>query len=772
MLAALLLGGGLAVQAAQPHDALSYDDRRLFADGLFSRNLHARAATEYGALVRDFPEMEQLDVVLFRWAEALRLADQPHEAGRVLLQLLRTLPESPYRHRALFQRGAIALTADQFEAAVELLGALLAEDPPDELREPALYYRAEAFAQGGLSEEAIRYFEQMLQDYPDSSLGDYARLSLGRLLSLRNTGDDQARARELFRTAAGNPASPRIGAEALYLLAQTEFALGRYRPSAEAYLELLRTHPTDDRARAAGIQAAWASYQAGLFAECIELARQITASDTDDHEQGLYLLGSSAFRLTRYREAAEALERLVREHPQTPYLGAAWYQIATARHRLGEHALAATAARQVPATDPLRRDTLWLLAETYVALKDADRAIQFYRLLADEFPDSEQAPEALYRLAHQLQEREAWTDASAAYLRLVDRFPDHALTPRALFASGFVQLNAGHSARAIRDWDTLLQRFPRHETAHEARFRKALEEIRLERFDDAVATLNTLLREDADGPHRREALFWRANMHHRRGDGPAAEEDLRAVLADAPTPQLERESRYLMGLIAQQAGLLDRAAEQFQTLLDDPLATRFTPHQLAWLAEHQQAAGAFEAAAAAARRLAADAPDDAWRQVAWTLVGRATLRVGDSPAAETAFQKATDVPGDTRYAAEAHLRLGELRLKADDAAAAERHFRSASRQASTPDLQSIRLQAHIGLGRTLRATGDREEAARYLLGICLLYQDETLLPELIEETIPLLRELDLQDEADTLLKDLFELYPNSAAAQRLTPPTP
>lgn len=758
---AMFLFQGIA--AAQ--DALTVSDRRLFADGLFSRGLHARAAAEYEALATEFPTMEELDVVLFRWAEALRLASKTDEASRVLLRIIRERPQSPFRLRAMFQRGALAISQDHYEAAAELLGALLEENPPPDIREPALYYRAEALAQLGAAKDAIPLYELLLKDYPDGTMAAYARLSLGRQLLAADPAGGAERARTLFRASAEKPPTPRLGAEALYLLAQCDFAQGRFKESADTYLELARRYPADERTAASGLQTAWASHNAGLYAESLGLATKASVDPaTPRRDEWLYLKGNAEFHLTRYREAVESYAALTRDHPDSRFAGAAWYQTAVSQQRLGDFAAAAAAALRVPATDPLRRDVLWLLGECYAELKDADRAVQYYRLLTEEFPKGERAPEALYRLAHQLQSREAWVDASTGYLQLVERFGEHELAPRALFASGFCLMKADQSAKAVRDWDLLIQKYPKDETAHEALFRKALEEIRLARHDDALASLDTLLRGPAEAAHVREARFWRATLLHRKADLPEAEKSLRAVLADQPPKDLEREASFLLGLVLQQAGRDADAAALFQKLIDDPLRTRFTPHQLAWLSEHQAARGAFVEAEAAARRLAEQAPDDAWKQAAWTLAGRAARGRKDAKAAETAFRAAVAVPGETRYSAEAHLRLGELRLEATDATQAETHFRTAAKLAATPDLQGIRILAQAGLGRALRQRGDRDAAARYLLGVCLLYKDDTLLPPLLAETIPLLRELGRTDEADALLKDLRELYPKSPEA--------
>jgi len=765
-----LAGLSLTLRAQQP-DAMTAEDRRLFADGLFSRGLHVRAIAEYEALAHDFPAMPEIDKVLFRWAEALRQADKFAEADKVLLRLIRDHAQSPYRQRALFQRAALAIVQDNNEAAAELLATLLKEELPPDIREHALYYRAEALRQLGSDAEAASLFDRQLEEFPAGKLAGYARLARGGQLVASAKAADFKRGIELFRACADNPPTPRLGAEALYLMAQAHFAAREYKASADLYREFMRRHPDDERVAKVALQAAWAYHNAGLHTDAIALTRTLgPAAGSDSAADWLYLKGSSEFQLAQYAEAAATFEKLVQQHPTARFSGTAWYMRAFALSRLDDHAGAVAAALRVGSDDPQRRDVLWLLGESYALLKDYDHAVQYYRLLADEFPQDALAPQALYRLAHLLQSREAWLDASQGYLKLVERFPQHELSARALLASGFCLSKGNQPEKAIRDWEQLGQRFPESEGIGEALFRKGVEEIRLGRHDDALASLDRLMRTiKPENENFAEAQFWRATLFYRKNDLAEAEKCVRAVLERQPSKDLERESNFLLGLILQQSERLPEAADTLQKLIDDPLQTRFTPAQLAWLAEYQQSREAFDAAEAAARRLVVLAPDETWKQAAWTLVGRAAMARKDAAGATEAFEKAVAAIGNTRYAAEAHLRLGELYLAAKNAANAETHFRKAAEIAAAPELQSIRITAQAGLGRAMREAGDRDGAARYLLSVCLLYTDPVLLPPLFEETITLLRLLGRADEAATLEQELCEQYPGSPQAKRMRP---
>jgi len=134
-------------------DARAEEDRRLLADGLFSRGLYRQAAGEYQRLVEDFPESEAYDLACFRLGESRRLSDSPVEALKAYKRVL-DVPQSEYRATALFKRATIFAGIGQCDTAEELFRTLLSENPDREVRELALYYHASTLETLGSHAEA------------------------------------------------------------------------------------------------------------------------------------------------------------------------------------------------------------------------------------------------------------------------------------------------------------------------------------------------------------------------------------------------------------------------------------------------------------------------------------------------------------------------------------------------------------------------------------------------------------------------------------------
>lgn len=754
-----------ALGAAGQTDPLDASDRRLFADGLSSRRLYARAAAEYEALLRDFPQIDERDVVLFRWGEALRETKRADEADAVFARLVAECPDSPYRVRGLFNRGALALAASRFADAAGFFDAVLQTNPDAAIREDALYYLGESLSKDNRGNDAIPRFEAFLQEFPESEYALYAKVSLALALERRAgeaKGPDYERARALFREAAAAPDAA-VAAEALYLRGQCDFARGDYAASAEAFAELRQRFPQSPRAAEAASRAAWASERSDKPAETLALADAALADAAVAHrDEWLYLKGRALFQLGRFEESAAAMMSIINDFGSSEYTVSAAYASALAYERAKRYRDALPFLGVIPDNDPLRPRVLRLTASCAEALGDqAALESDCYRELCEKFPDDSDAADSLYRYARCLQGARRWPEAAARYAEYARRFPTGPQAASARYAEGVCHKAAGKTDEALAAWGALVRDAPQDALAPDACYLKAVEEFRLERRDAALADFDALLAfgDRVPAQRRTDALFWRGCLLAQLDRHAEALESLRAAEAASTQEAQTDEIRYQLWYVLQKLGRLDEAADVLATLLDRPaIASRIQPKQVAWAIEHQYHRGKLDEARQAARFLAKSSDEPDWRQTAWGWTGRIEAARGDPAAAEAAYRAAADLPAATRYAAEAFLRVGEYRLAAKDYGAAEKRFERAIELAQPRDLAEVRVHATVGLARAWLALGRKEDAARQFLGVCMVYQDPVLIPQVITEAVPLLRELGRDDEAEALLQDLREVY--------------
>ncbi len=773
---AFLLGFLLALRTTPAADVIEQGDRKLFADGLYSRGLHNLALPEYESLSQRTPPPPELDRILFRLGECQRLVGRAADAEASFRRLTMETPDSPLRHQATLKRALIILEMGMGEAAAGLLAELAKANPAPDIHAAALYHAGEAHTLLEKPQTAIEHYEALRRKFPKSDLAPYSMLRQAALHGADASDAGKKQAMNLYRTLIDNPPDARLGAEALFQAATLAFNRDEHAEAAALFQRLLQTYPQDQRAPEALLPAAWAAFHAGRFADALSLAdRQTTpGSRAGPEDEWLYLRANSHRQLGQLDEAVTAYERLAATQPKSTYLAAARYERLLTLFRAGRHAQVLEDAAAVAPPEQLRDDLLWLQAEAAEVLEDTARATQFYRLLTANHPDSPLAPDAAYRLGYQLQRQEHWAEASRVYLDLADRFPKHALAPQALFASGLCLARAGRDEEALRDWHRLLIGFPAHESIAETLFQKAMVETRREADRDAAATLDELLRRFPTYERLAEARFWRAQHYYGRGEMAEAERMLRAALEVHPPKEIERETHFLLGLILQADGREEEAAAIFQPLLAAPIREKFSPDRLRWLAEFQFSRGEWKASEEAARSLLRLAPSDDWKQAAWMLLARGLRARNQRAEAIEALEKTLACPARTRYGAEAALRLGEMRLEDGDAAAAEEPLREAATRAATPELQNIRATAYAALARAAEQRGDKEAALRYYMSVAILFDDATLVPPALDRAATLLTELERLEESQAAEKELQQRYPDSQEAirRRSTIPDP
>lgn len=771
----LLLAAGLAASAAPLPEA----DRLKLADGLFAREMYGMAAAEYEGYLRDHGGSAQEDAARYRLGECYRALDRATDADKQFARAAAAFPTTHYGQRAAFRRADIYLEGGKPGIAATMYRELLAQSPAADIAAPALFFLAEALIQSGQPEEALAPLERIRADYADSTYLAYALLKIGELRTAAAAGtppDDATLA--LLQTALERAPSDRVAAEARFQLASAYDARGDFARSAETYRTLLERHPQDTRVPLARLRGAWAAHNAGLHADALRMVDGVI-DDTPQTERDdwLYLKANSERQLLQHEAALRTYDTLLARHPQARLAAAALYEKAMTLYRLARYTEAVEAARAVAQTPQNRKDLYWLIAEASAALNLDNDAIQYYRLIVTEFPDSDVAADATYRLAYRLQTRGDLGEAGRFYQQLADSGPTNRLAPQARFAAGLCLAQADRHAEAVQQWTRLVEEHRDDARVEEALYRKALSEVRLGRPEEARKSLRALRATAPTSPFTADAHFWLGTLARDAGQATDAEAEFQALLRADPRPELARETQLQLALILHQRGAFDDAAALLEPLVADAAGNRLTPSLLQWLAEHALTRTQPAPAAAAAEALIHVSTNDAGRQIGWVLLGRARADEQREADAVQAYERALALQVRTPYGADAALRLGDLKLAAGELEAADGRFEAAAAAATGEAQGGLRARAYAGLGRVAKARGDHAGAARYFLSVGLLYNDEELVPESLYEAALALQQTNQPRERQRTALELQQRYPASpwtvrAVAEGLTATAP
>ncbi len=117
-------------------------------------------------------------------------------------------------------------------------------------------------------------------------------------------------------------------------------------------------------------------------------------------------------------------------------------------------------------------------AKENVKQKNISEAINNYESVIQEFPESPQAPDALFQVATLYQNKmvknisdiESYKKAEEIFRKVYNKYPDDKKAPMALFLSGFILANDLRNFQsATNTYNLFLEKYPKHELASSAK---------------------------------------------------------------------------------------------------------------------------------------------------------------------------------------------------------------------------------------------------------------------------------------------------------------
>ncbi len=751
--------------AALPARALDANEQMQFADGLYSRGLFDLASKEYLSLMTN-SAVEKLDAVFFRLGECQRQLGNKSVADSAYGELIQRFPKSEFRFRGEYRRAEMHVTGGEFIQAVNYFRTLLAANPPDDIRAPALYYHGFAQDRLMLTNEAEAAYDELVTKYPQSPFFSLAAVSLGELKERR--GAPATQTRDLYTRAAAQAASPRVGAEALFKLGDLEFRQRSYAASADAYTKLLATYPKDERVVSNQLAFAWAYHNAARYPAALQItAANVATAPEAQRAEWLYVKANCERQLKQTDAAVADYSFLVQKNPSSPLAPAAAYECAVLLFENKRHAEVLAFAPSFSPTNVAGIDVLWMLAESRAALKQSAPAIADYGRIIAQYPQSDRAPLAQFRLAKLLQDDGKTAEAAAAYRLCAKNYPHHALAGDALAASAVCQLQVGKKDEAIADWAALAQDYSNYPALDDALFAKAQTEVDLGKTAGAKATLEQFVKLCPKSPLLAKAHYTLGALDEKSGEYDPAAYQYAIALALRPDAELKETLQFRRIAVLQRQGKNDEAAAMLQPMLSTPASPKIPHPMLDWLARWQIAKQDFAAADEAATNLIARATDPQLKQSGWYISGLARQGLKNYAGARVAFETvAASTNNAGREAIEASLHLGEVLLALNDYVSATASFGRAAEKAGTDATLDIRARSYHGLGLAAAAQNKWEEASRYFMSVAVLFDDKSLTPECLYRAAEAFAHQNKNDEKQKAIDELKRRYPDSEWAKK------
>jgi soluble lytic murein transglycosylase len=190
----------------------------------------------------------------------------------------------------------------------------------------------------------------------------------------------------------------------------------------------------------------------------------LAASEPSDsrYARALHELGQSHLGAEQYDAAIAAFDRVIAEFPDCDCFGQAWLDKARAQIAAGDTAGARRTYRTFArdhAGDPLAADALWLSGVRALRDDNEVEATLDFLSLAESFPNSPRAPDALYALGVGALQKGFYGQAADLYRRLQADYPEYKW-PAVSYWLGRSYQARGDDDLARAQWQALADKAP------------------------------------------------------------------------------------------------------------------------------------------------------------------------------------------------------------------------------------------------------------------------------------------------------------------------
>ena len=565
----------LRLVADDPAQPLAAQAADAIGSSQLARGKPAEALATYDQAVARLASSPMASTLRYHAAEAALAMGKLNEARARFLKLAADDPKAPSADDAQLRAAAMTLDARDATNARKLVASFASKFPDSPLRGDARLIDARAALALGQPKDAIRALEASIaEDHPSPAVAQAAHYYLG--LAYQKDGQPE-KAAEVLAGLAKAPAP--VAADAQFLLGQTDFDAGRFEqaiPSLEKYLQDKPKGEVADHALARIAQA-----QASLgrpdeaTATLARLAEAFPKSPTLPATR--FRLAEAALLAKQYDRSA-VLFRLASESDDPSQKARARSGLGWSLLRGGQPVEAAAsfgALLEASPDDPLAPEAALARAWALDQAKQPEAAISAYASAIEKYPKSPQAGPASLALARLQVEAKKPDDASKSFALVAREYATTAGEPLDLVLSewGWALIDAGKASEADQAFGRLLGEFPESPRAADARYNLAVSAFAARDFDrvlgllkplvlegstarpeltkpalnlfgraqaersdwpGATTTFARLIAEDTEGPHRREARFWKAEVAFKSGDAKAAETEFAALAAEPP----------------------------------------------------------------------------------------------------------------------------------------------------------------------------------------------------------------------------------------------
>lgn len=737
-----------------------------FANGLFSREFYEEAADEYRTYLNDYPGGEHRISALYRLGESEHAAKRYEAAIEAFDQLLAGEGPAELAQRARLRKGVALHRLERLDEAVKELKSASEGGTDDALRAEALYHLGKLHFEAGRRDEAIAVFKALGQQGGESPLVAYGRYQLA-FIYLSQDALEKA-AIEFSEIAASTEADEALRMECRFRAAEAYDKIGWFDAAVRAYEQLKTEFPGSEYARRAVYGHAWALYHAGKYDEALVGTRAFLNEfpDSDRKAGAAYLEGNCLQQQRKYGQAVKVYSAIREQYPGSEFARRAHYKSAWALYFGGQRDPAKQeiqAFLQDKDRLGLVGDAAFLLGTLVAAEGNYEDAYEEFRLVAEKYPDSEFAAEALYKSAECLAQLGHSEMAGQVFEEFARKWPENPLAGEAVLRAGDADFERGAFENSVAKYESILATPPGGKVEEETIYRLAIAYHNLKDYAASAKVFHQILEKYPKSAYAAEARLRIGDFLLRDGKKPL--ESLEYFKgAYKAVPQGPFAGRALKGLALARIETkdFDGAAEVFLRVIVEHDEVALNAETYAWVGQHLFDRQEWEQAALAFEALLRRVPEYPNPERVMLKIAQASQSMGDREGAIGRYTAVVEAAPKSTEAVEAKFSMAKLFEEGTRFDQAIRLYQDAA-NANSGDTAA---RARFRLGQLYENQGDYAAAAKSYMRVAILFLHEELSPESLWRAAQCFEKSEDRDHASRTYREVIEEYPESEQAQK------
>ncbi len=464
-------------QLSGKEDSLSQHAMYLLADSYLKTNQKTNARNAFLFSSSNNSNQGQREIARFNYAKLSYELGYQDEALNNLRTFLNDYPDSPYRGEATeLLVGALANT-NNYRDALTLLEGI--RNPTQTVRRllPRIQYgRATELINDGRLAEAEALLDKALKDINNASVLPLINFWKGELAYRSNRIDDAIRFYNAYLSAGAPSSGEATERTVKYNLGYTYFRKENY-PLAQTFFEpLARTVAlnSDPITQDAYIRTADVHYMNRNFSQARTMYEKVIGYSWPAEDYATFQKAMIA-GINSPSEKITLMNNLIRKFPGSVLAADANMEIANtwlAQERFSEAIPALTNIIKAGGNNSLKPQAYLKLGIAYYNANNNDKAVEQYKTLLSQFPNSPEADDALgnLRTIYLEQGRPGeFADVARQAGKPITVSAEDSLT----FAAALIQYENENMAAALEQLTAYLQRFPEGSRAVNAHFYRA-----------------------------------------------------------------------------------------------------------------------------------------------------------------------------------------------------------------------------------------------------------------------------------------------------------